>query len=110
MDTRKRECSPWPQGHDHLVMENDISNQIKLPKEVLGKKQHRLGESERLQELGGGGSEFGMDTEEQQDFIKWKLRLAGEGGCDIEGQEGEEKPLECSVWLRNLVQEMSKQD
>lgn len=34
--------------------------------------------------------------------------MEGEEGCDIEGQEGKEKPLECSVWLRDLVQELSK--
>lgn len=54
-----------------------------------------------------GGADFGMDAE-QQDFVRWKLRLGGEEGCDTEGQEGEEKPLECSVWSRDLVQKLSK--
>lgn len=30
-----------------------------------------------------------MNFEEPYDFIRWKLRLGGEEGCNIEGQKGE---------------------
>lgn len=40
--------------------------------------------------------------------LRWRLRLGGEKGCDTEGQEGEEKPLETSMWLRDLVQKLYK--
>ena len=66
MDTRKRECSPWPQGHDHLVMENDTSTQIKLPKRGNGGEVISSGGIRKdFKNLGGEGGAFGMDLEEQ---------------------------------------------